>query len=96
MRLRRRRESQAGSILNLPEPIAPDRTLSAPGMPPDLPEDEIDDDEDLFILQLQQYRASLNEGKPVTPRRRAKLGLLLRDLASLNSAVTAAYFEHSI
>lgn len=50
-------------------------------------------DEDLFILQLQQYRASLKQGQPITPRRREKLGTLMKEMTRLTGAVTDAYFD---
>lgn len=53
-------------------------------------------DEDLFILQLQQYRQSLNQGRPITPRRRQKLGLLMKEMASLSTTVTEAYFDSHV
>lgn len=53
-------------------------------------------DEDLFILQLQQYRQSLNQGRPITPRRRQKLGLLMKEMASLSTTITEAYFDSPV
>lgn len=51
-------------------------------------------DEDLFILQLQQYRSSLKQGRPITPRRRERMGLLMKQITSLSGEVTAAYFDN--
>lgn len=50
-------------------------------------------DEDLFILQLERYRTSLKQGRPITPRRRERLGALMKELAKLSGDVTEAYFS---
>lgn len=55
--------------------------------------DEETTDEDLFILQLQQYRASLKQGEAITPRRRQKLGTLMKEITKLNGIVTEAYLD---
>lgn len=50
-------------------------------------------DEDLFILQLQQYRTSLKGGRPITPGRREKIGRLMVELTKLSGEVTEAFFS---
>lgn len=50
-------------------------------------------DEDLFILQLQQYRESLKQGRPITPRRRKTLGILMQEITKLSRDVTDMYFS---
>ena len=55
-------------------------------------EDGEQDDEELFLLQLQQYRASLAGGKPITPRRRERIGRLMKELTHLGSEVTDLFF----
>jgi hypothetical protein len=53
------------------------------------------DDEDLFVLQLQQYRTSLQTldiQSTTDAVRRAKLGRLMQEINRLQTAVTTAFF----